>query len=164
MSYFGGQSVLYVNLLWPSYLSSLNGLSADRERDIVKLGWSEGIRRSSVLLTYTAFSRPGYWVEREYPPYASELLTPGVWGDVMFPSQKGLLLDTRAMSRLQLRRGANAMGDVFPWGVLWADGAGRGLDVDLGLRWDVLERRRAPFAWPVMSTRGGLGGRDFEVR
>jgi prepilin-type N-terminal cleavage/methylation domain-containing protein len=162
--YFNGQASLYVNLLHPGYLGSLTGLSSMSPLEPVAPGWPVEVRRSEVWLTYTAFARPGYWVEETMPVIDSPLLEAGAWSDVQFASQKGLLADLRAMARVQASRRGREGPSVYPWGVVNADGAGRLVEVNLDEAWNVVERPRANFAWPVLSTRGGLAGRDFELR
>ena len=159
LSYFNSQATLYLNLLYPAYLSSNTGLDIDAPGSHGIPGWPAEIFRTSVLLTYTAFSRPSYWSTTEIPNNEQDL-QPGVVADVRFPSQKGLVLDLRAHNRL-----AHSQRDIarYPWGVLWADGSATAIACDLERTYDTVTRPGAMFDWPVLATRDGLAGRDFQT-
>ncbi len=162
-SYFHWQSLLYVNLLDADAMASMRSIwagPADEE------GLPEGVRRTLVRLGYGAFSRARYWegAEPPNPAQAPPMLVGGRWSEVQHPSEKGLLLHLRPMSDAQeAHRSRGATVQVFPWVVGWADGRVTRRDVDLSLRYDTVSRPATMFEWPVLSTEGGLGGRDFEI-
>jgi prepilin-type N-terminal cleavage/methylation domain-containing protein len=158
--YFTGQSRFYINLLYPAYVTSRAGLDQDAPGTLGIPGWPSDVFRTSVQMTYTAFSRPGYWSEG-HEPGDETLLQPGVWSDVVFPSEKGLLLDLRAHNRQDASGRPTAL---HPWAVVWADGSGKRVNCDLTVLWDTQTRPSAMFDWPVLSTRMGLAGRDFQLR
>jgi len=157
--FFSGQSRLFMNLLYPNYLASTAQLTLDDPTNNSETGYPVGVVRSTAWLTYTAFSRPGYW-QGVVPPADTSLIDAGRWSDIAYPSEKGLLLETRAHNR---RLHDQEPGPLFPWSIVWGDGSAKLRSVDLDAAYRVLDRPSAMFAWPVLATDGGLAGRDFET-
>jgi prepilin-type N-terminal cleavage/methylation domain-containing protein len=86
--FFTAQSKLFVNLLAPTYLSSTKELAVvDRDYN-ANSGMPPQVMQSEVWLTYTAFSRPSYWVGAQ-PPDGGTLLCGGRWSDVGSRLPKG---------------------------------------------------------------------------
>lgn len=161
-SYFFGQAQLYINLLVPSYLSVPPAMSANSSpASVVPGGLPDEAVSSLVWLSYTAFALPGYWDADDEPPSPAPLLTAARWSDIRFPSSKGLLLDIRVKQRQYAGDEPKEPGHL--WGIVWGDGSTVRRLVDMEVTYDVVRRPATMHTWPILSTRGGLAGRDFEV-
>jgi len=156
--YFTGQAKYFINLLYPDGIPHLAEISGDPPHTSHWPTFPPELVRSRIQLSYTAFSRPAYWIGTN-PPSNKSLLSPGLWSDIAFPSSKGLLVDFRAWDRLS---SSTRRPYVAPWQIAWADGAASSRQVDCNQQFNTLARPSATFAWPVLATEGGLSGRDFE--
>lgn len=155
--YFGPQAVL-----WPSLLRAyISGRPKLPDRDaMIPVGEKYGLppEQSDMILytrfnlSYTAFSAPEYWTN-DVPPRNRSLFRGTRWGEIQFPSQKGILVDTQWVTiEIQRRYTLTAsfvMADGSTSKAAWSD-----------LNMDLVERPGTTITMPVHSTRYGLAGRD----
>jgi len=108
---------------------------------------------SRFWLTHNAFALNRFW---EDPPPTNYLRLRGMHQtDVSNPSQKGILLDL-AGGDFAKEKSVYATDE---WIIATGDGAARAEVLDWDEK-DVVSDRLDAISWPVLSTRGGLGGRD----
>lgn len=160
--YFGIQTKFWTALIVPDYLEVLPQATAlnDRNPSSLALGPAdgEGLYTSRYWLTHATHAAPAYW---EDEPSADPALLRGMMlTDVVYPGQKGTLLDVRAGAFAE-QNDQNEERDIAYIGL--ADGSARsehwsGL-IDAG-RFVQLKPHGA-VGWPVLSTRSGLSGIDF---
>lgn len=161
-AFLTGQSRLYINLLSTAYLANVSHLTSDGVSSESPNGLPLGVVRSDVWLTYTAFTHPNYWIGANEPSNLN-LLTGARWSDIVYPSDKGVLVDARSHNRKLL--GQEPTSDTrFSWGIVNADGSALRRMVNLDIPYRTVERPMAMFNWPVLSTEFGLAGRDFVER
>lgn len=158
--YFRAQSWHWASLVLPEYYAGpRESIELDGMKEkLAGWGWPPGIVRPSFFLTSTAFARPRYW-HGDDPPEDLTLLQDTHTHDVVFPASKGILLDIAVgvlddagLSTPDARGSASiSMGDgsasMREW--VWFDPV------------RVVVRPFGADPWQVLSTRDGLGGRDF---
>lgn len=150
--YFQTHLFYWASLIYPNYFDNLNALSYTQ--DVLGL---ENQVRSNFLMTYNAWADPRLWNE-DAPEPVARLLRATRTGEILFPSDKGLLLD--------IHRGALNQED-FPGyrnlSIGRADGSAGELDLWSVEESAVFSHPDAPVWWPlpVLATRDGLAGQDF---
>lgn len=156
--YFQSSLYRWSTLLFPHYVPTLSTLKPgvrNAGTEQIEDGWI----RSTYLLTYNAWADPRYWNE-DSPTPVRPLLRATRVGEVRFPSEKGLVLDVHhgAMNRnefpgyrnLSVGRADGSAGELDWWSVPLSA-------VYSNPRWPV------PWRLPVLATRDGLWGRDFNI-
>ncbi len=158
-SYFLSNLYRWSTLLYPQYIPTISTLKPgphDAEDELIEDG---GWIRSPFFLTFNAWADPRFWNDG-YPTPVRELLRATRIGEIRFPSEKGLVLDIHhgAMNRTEFPGYRNLS-------VGRADGSAGELDW-----WSVplsalYSNPRWPIPWrlPVLATRDGLWGRDFNI-
>jgi type II secretory pathway pseudopilin PulG len=157
--YFRDQSWHWASVIVPAYCDAPRSAIEPQGmgQALRDAGYPEHIIRSYYILTYTAFAAPEYWVEPPPDAIGPALLRATRQSDLLFPSRKGLLLDSSlgvvadAQSQRAEAKGYSAL----------ADGSARTFDWH-SLDWtNVVSPPLVPGPLPVMSTRNGLRGIDF---
>jgi prepilin-type N-terminal cleavage/methylation domain-containing protein len=149
-SYFTANSRSWPSLLAGTYVTQ-NAIFRP-----VHLGWDTDPRIVSTPLAFThgAAAAPEYW--RADEPSREQHFRGARFNEIDAPEAKGLLLD--------LGRGAFSPSSRESWiAVGWADGAAytRPWTPGDALDFQVIEKPAyGAIAWPVLSTRDGLAGRD----
>lgn len=111
---------------------------------------------TSYLMAHGAFAAPGYWVG-ETPPSSPALFRAVRQTEVLHPSLKGLLVDA-ATGFFQPQRPM----DWPPMNVAMVDGSAARRSVSEGQLREVVVRPFGGLAVPVLATKRGIAGRDFE--
>lgn len=152
-SYFGAGRVFWPNVLDDDARVALSPVLAQDAAASSRLNQAEGlpedIVRAGVYLTHAAFGAPEYF-EGDTEPSDLSLLRATRWSEISFASAKGVLVDRRVRDQ-PLPQGAVAFADGsarwIPWA--WKDD-------------QVVQRDHGAWTtpWLVVSTRGGLRGRD----
>lgn len=159
--YFGAQMKYWTALIAPAYLDAApKTLALSERRQQPAIGsQGEGLYTSRYWLTHAAVARPAWWDDASGapPPELADLRGMRLT-DVAYPSEKGLLLDVKA----GVFDGAPDAPDGNAY-IGIADGAARGENweqlIEAGRYVD--QRPYGAIAWPVLSTRFGLAGKDF---
>lgn len=154
--YFRSQTWHWASAIVPEYFDGPRTTIespgvAETLRD--QLGYPASIIRSHYLLSYNVFAAASFWSSSDIADLT--LLRPTRWDDVLFPSQKGLLLDV-GLGHLVSNQASNP--NCF---ASCADGSARSfnwytMDTDR-----VVSNPLVPGPKPVLSTRDGLSGIDF---
>lgn len=162
VGYFRAGCGYWPNLLRPAYLSEATAwsLCIDPDRTAasnVEDGYPQDTVRTRYNLSATVFARSSYWHTESEPESTSDMsATKGAM--VSFPSAKGLVLDIvggfLAPARLSRPNGSE---DSL---VGFADGSAGVLDWHAPAGTGVVKRYYGAMAFPVISTRDGLSGRD----
>ncbi len=163
-NYFTMQAWHWASLIVPTYFSPREAIELPGQQEYLGdvLGWPSHVVRTRFWMTYTAYAAPELWSEQRRSFAERRRLMRGMrLGEVMFPSQKGLLLDvgTGALIRAQRERGQTGLS------IGVADGSAREINwfttnPDLVIQPPDIQLF---FAGPVMATRDGFHGRDFGV-
>jgi prepilin-type N-terminal cleavage/methylation domain-containing protein len=138
----------WASLLVPAYLSAEAIQFPDWSDRRQEWGWPTAIVRSPFFLSDTVFAAPRYWYDDD-PPEDLSLLRATRWSEVLFPAEKGLLVDVSVgVAESSDRKASLSIGvadgsaTLLPW-----------LSVD----WtQVVERPFGASPFPVYSTRKGL--------
>jgi prepilin-type N-terminal cleavage/methylation domain-containing protein len=160
-SYFWAGRVFWANLVCPNYFDAdLCLRTVDAERD-ASVNVSEGLApptiRSRVWLTQTAFAAPQYW-DADAPPN-DRLLRHTTHAELLYPASKGLLMDIVSGVFAPSRPSHPPRGDEAMT-IGFGDGSAASVVFDFRDTSNVVDRPHGAAAWPVMSTRRGLAGRD----
>ncbi len=154
-NFLSGQSRRWLTLCCPGYIEPREAIESARAREVdMELDLPERLVRSHFFATETLFARPQYWYGAEEPTYRAEHFQGTHLWDVMFPSQKGMVVDIR------FGLGTDeppAAGDYLL--TAFGDGSADRLEASLPSNGAVL-RGHGSLGWPVLSTRNGLHGRD----
>lgn len=161
VGYFTAAAVYWPNLLRGVHVE--HGAARewglpDSEDSNIADGYPPDTIRARLFLTNTASADPAFWITDEQPEDLS-LLRSTAQFQVVFPAEKGLLVDIRA--GLYDPRRAHLAHPGFDASVGWCDGSGRILHWSPEDPTRAVERWFGAKWWQVMATRGGLGGRDF---
>jgi uncharacterized membrane protein len=153
MSYFGGQSATYVNLLTPHYFA--DRASIDTPGDYGARSREAQSFVSPYMLTFGAFAPNAYWVGERAPDDLG-LYRGATRGECVFPANKAMLIH---MLSGMYANPAN----TSQWLVIGSRMDGSALSTVLSPDFaDRLSTR--PYGCqpiPFMATQGGLAGRDF---
>lgn len=160
--YFSAQTKYWTALIAPDYLDAApETLALSDRRQGPALGTqSEGLYTSRYWLTHTAVAKPAWWEDGAggVPELNLADLRGMRFADVVYPSEKGLLLDVKA----GVFEGAPDSPDPNAYiGIM--DGSARGEHWERLLEAEryVDQRPYGAVGWPVLSTRSGLAGKDF---
>ena len=162
-SYLGMQSKYYASLLVPNYLDSRHAFERPgTQQDIHDRGYPPQVVRADQRLTCTAFTSPQYWVGTRTPTEAIHF-RPARWGELVFPSHKGLLLDQYAarFDRLRpewVRVNTPVRREEMVVGL--GDGSANILRWSDSLPYILARSKHGADEWPILTTRGGFAGVD----
>lgn len=153
VSYFGGQSATYANLLVPHYFQ--DRASIDTPGEYGARSRASGSFMSPYLLTYGAFAPNAYWTAGEKAPDGLSFYQSTTRASCLYPSNKAALI--HFMSGMYLRSAA------APQTVLVSrmDGAGASTLLPAGYQGNLPDRPYGCQPIPFVATRDGLAGRDF---
>lgn len=103
---FWAQAALWPSVVVPEYLSSIPRASADRQWAASALSPSaesapEWLIATPLLLSFNAMAGREFW-DNIWKPSDVSLYRATSWSDLLFPSQKGLLWDTRVGGYLNM--------------------------------------------------------------
>lgn len=155
--YFKTQRWYWASVVVPDYVDVPRHAIEPRGRaeylqDV--LGYPDFIIVSSYVITSTAFASPKYWARVDESEWnRNEYYVATRFDDVVFPSQKGLIIADLTGS------GGYTILDGIP--VSMADGSARAPGLAEFVPERAVERPHGATAFPVVATEDGLAGRDF---
>lgn len=154
-AFFPVHEEYWASVVVPEYFADRLAIEPPTYREGVRLvGYPDSIVRSVLLLSGTTAAEPAFWDDPL--PVNDERLIRGLgYPDVRHPSLKGITLGGSDHPRGDPRTGIT----VMPTGL--GDGSARTVDVFLGDDMWGIARPYGARPMRVLSTRGGLWGRDF---
>jgi prepilin-type N-terminal cleavage/methylation domain-containing protein len=159
--YFTAGRAFWVTLVAPTYFEPGAAIDVDprqRQQWNKEHQYPSEVFPSRIALTDTAFAIPRYW-DTDLPPNDKALLRGTTHADIAFPSSKGLTLDLLigALAADTTDRKSSAP----TASVGRCDGSAAFVPWPAARPDQVVERPYGAIPFRVLSTRGGLAGRDF---
>jgi prepilin-type N-terminal cleavage/methylation domain-containing protein len=160
-AYFSGQSRHWASLIVPEVYETRRGIELRGQREYLdSIRMPPELVRTQFFMTHTAFAAPAYW-RGEKAPGDFSLFRGTRLNDVQFPASKGMLLDVSVRLFAPSSRNATGVVGGSEASVGKADGSAAVVVWKAGEPGSAVERPFGAIAWPVLSTPGGLAGRDF---
>ncbi len=153
VSYFGGQSATYANLLVPHYFQDRAAI--DTPGDYGARSRASASFISPFFLTYGAFAPNAYW-SSEKAPDGLTLYRSSTRSQCLYPSNKAALV--HFMSGMYNRAASIAANNVL---ISRFDGSSMSITLPADYQNNLPERPYGCQPIPFVSTHNGLAGRDF---